>query len=36
MGEFGAAASIWGTVVSSLIALIIAVPVSLGVAIFFN
>jgi phosphate transport system permease protein len=33
-GEFGALPFIYGTVVSSLIALIIAVPLSLGVAIF--
>lgn len=33
-GEFGALTFIYGTVVSSLIALIIAVPLSLGVAIF--
>jgi len=34
--EFGALPFIWGTVVSSLIALLIAVPVSLGVAIFLS
>ncbi|MFO0587733.1 MAG: phosphate ABC transporter permease subunit PstC [Polyangiaceae bacterium] len=34
--EFGALPFIWGTVVSSLIALVIAVPVSLGVAIFLS
>src|SRR5438132_3374988 len=33
-GEFGALAFIYGTIVSSLIALLIAVPLSLGVAIF--
>jgi phosphate transport system permease protein len=33
-GEFGALPFIYGTVISSLIALIIAVPLSLGVAIF--
>jgi len=33
-GEFGALAFIYGTVVSSLIALLIAVPLSLGIAIF--
>jgi phosphate transport system permease protein len=33
-GEFGALPFIYGTVVSSLIALVIAVPLSLGVAIF--
>src|SRR5436305_12951770 len=33
-GEFGALPFIYGTVMSSIIALIIAVPLSLGVAIF--
>jgi phosphate transport system permease protein len=33
-GEFGALPFIYGTVVSSLLALLIAVPVSLGVAVF--
>ncbi|MBI3651662.1 MAG: phosphate ABC transporter permease subunit PstC [Acidobacteria bacterium] len=33
-GEFGALPFIYGTIISSLIALLIAVPVSLGVAIF--
>jgi phosphate transport system permease protein len=33
-GEFGALPFIYGTVVSSLIALVIAVPLSLGVAVF--
>jgi phosphate transport system permease protein len=33
-GEFGALPFIYGTVVSSLIALVIAVPISLGVAVF--
>jgi phosphate transport system permease protein len=33
-GDFGALAFIYGTVVSSLIALLIAVPLSLGIAIF--
>ena len=33
-GQFGALAFIYGTVVSSLIALLIAVPLSLGIAIF--
>jgi phosphate transport system permease protein len=33
-GEFGALAFIYGTVVSSLIALLIAVPLSLGIAVF--
>ena len=36
LAEFGAAASLWGTLISSLIALVIAVPVSLGVAIFLT
>lgn len=35
-GQFGAAAFIYGTVVSSLIALTISVPVSVGVALFLN
>ncbi|MGH9509540.1 MAG: phosphate ABC transporter permease subunit PstC [Terriglobales bacterium] len=34
MGEFGALSFIYGTVVSSLLALVLAVPVALGVAIF--
>src|SRR2546423_12636556 len=33
-GEFGALAFIYGTIVSSLIALLISVPLSLGIAIF--
>src|SRR5436309_12302071 len=33
-GKFGALAFIYGTIVSSLIALIISVPLSLGIAIF--
>lgn len=33
-GEFGALPFIWGTVVSSILALIISVPLSIGVAIF--
>lgn len=33
-GEFGALPFIWGTVVSSILSLIISVPLSLGVAIF--
>lgn len=36
MGEFGAAPSLWGTLISSFLALLIAVPVSLGVAIFLT
>lgn len=35
-GEFGALPSIYGTVVSSLIAIVIALPISLGVAIFLT
>ncbi len=35
-GIFGAAASIYGTIVSSLIACLIAVPLSLGIAIFLS
>jgi phosphate transport system permease protein len=35
-GEFGAAPAIFGTLVSSLIALIIATPLALGVAIFLS
>lgn len=34
--EFGALALIYGTVVSSLIALVLAVPMSIGVALFLN
>ena len=34
--EFGALTSIYGTLVSSLIALVIAVPISLGIAIFLT
>ena len=34
--EFGALPFIWGTVVSSVVALVLAVPVSLGVAIFLT
>ena len=34
--EFGAASFIYGTVVSSLLALLLAVPVSVGVALFLN
>ena len=33
-GEFGGLAFIYGTIVSSLIALLISVPLSLGIAIF--
>ncbi len=35
-GKFGALAFIYGTLLSSLIALLIAVPVSLGIALFTN
>src|SRR3989304_5699378 len=34
--EFGALPSIYGTIVSSLIAIVIAVPISLGIAIFLT
>lgn len=34
--EFGAATFVYGTVVSSLLALVLAVPVSIGVALFLN
>lgn len=33
-GDFGALSALWGTVVSALIAMLIAVPVSLGIAVF--
>ncbi|HEY9516049.1 MAG TPA: phosphate ABC transporter permease subunit PstC [Gemmatimonadaceae bacterium] len=35
-GEFGAAPAIYGTIVSSIVALIIAVPLALGVSIFLS
>ncbi len=35
-GDFGALAFVYGTLVSSLVALVIAVPLSIGVAIFIN
>ena len=35
-GEFGAAPAIYGTIVTSLIALVIATPLALGVAIFLS
>lgn len=35
-GVFGALPAVWGTFVSSLIAIIIAVPISLGIAIFLT
>lgn len=35
-GEFGALPFIWGTLYSSLIALLIAAPISLGIAIFIS
>lgn len=34
--QFGAAGALWGTIISSLLALLVAVPVSLGVAIFLT
>jgi phosphate transport system permease protein len=36
MGEFGAAPFIWGTLYSSFLALLIATPVALGIAIFLS
>lgn len=36
MGEFGAAPFIWGTLYSSLLALLIAAPVALGIAVFLS
>jgi phosphate transport system permease protein len=36
LDEFGALALIYGTVISSLLALLLAVPVSLGIALFIN
>ena len=35
-GVFGVAAAIWGTIVSSVLALVIATPLALGVAIFLS
>jgi phosphate transport system permease protein len=35
-GKFGALAFIWGTLFTSLVALVIAVPVSLGIALFLT
>jgi phosphate transport system permease protein len=35
-GEFGAAAAIYGTLVSACIAIIIAVPLSIGIAVFLS
>ncbi len=35
-GEFGALAPIYGTLVSSIIAVVIAVPVSFGIAVFLT
>lgn len=35
-GSFGALPAIWGTVVSSIIAIVIALPISLGIAIFLT
>jgi phosphate transport system permease protein len=36
MGEFGAAPFIWGTLYSSVLALLIATPVALGIAVFLT
>lgn len=36
MGEFGAAPFIWGTLYSSLLALLIAAPVAIGIAVFLS
>ena len=36
LGDFGALAMIWGTLVSSVLALLMAVPVSIGVSLFLN
>src|SRR4030095_13812978 len=35
-GEFGALPSIWGTLYSSILALILAAPIALGIAIFIS
>src|SRR6187401_3184404 len=35
-GEFGALPFIWGTLYSSILALLVAMPVSLGIAIFLS
>src|SRR5712671_1476767 len=35
-GEFGARPFIWGTLYSSLLALLISTPIALGIAIFIN
>src|SRR3954447_11469678 len=35
-GEFGALPFIWGTLYSSLIALLLATPIALGIAVFIN
>lgn len=34
--DFGALAMVWGTFISSILALLIAVPISIGVALFLN
>ncbi len=34
--KFGALPSIWGTVVSSFLAIVIATPISLGIAVFLT
>src|SRR6188768_777156 len=36
LGEFGAAPFIWGTLYSSLLALLIATPVAIGIAVFLS
>src|SRR6266540_1797058 len=36
MGEFGALPFIWGTLYSSILALIIATPIALGIAVFIS
>src|SRR5438128_1129087 len=35
-GEFGALPFIWGTLYSSVLALLLAAPISLGIAVFIN
>ena len=35
-GDFGAAPFIWGTLYSSLLALVIATPIAIGIAIFLS
>src|SRR4051812_47321765 len=36
LGEFGALPFIWGTLYSSILALLIAAPISLGIAVFIS